>query len=82
MIEERITQVIQSMDKGDIKECRFDKICPALIESVCDDNNWEFEMDDGYDGWEVGWCATIRTENATISVGGSMYYGTIHLFIQ
>lgn len=80
MTEEIVTQVIKDIDKGDTSEYHFYKMCPALLESICDDNDWEFEMDDdGYDGWEVGWGATIRTDNATISVDGSMYYGTINL---
>lgn len=81
MTEEIVEQIIKDIDNGDWTEYYLYKMCPALLESICDDNGWEFEMDveDGYDGWEVGWSATIRTDNATISAGGSMYYGTINL---
>lgn len=80
MTEEIVAQVIKDIDNGDWSEYHFYKMCPALLESICDDNDWEFEMDDDvYNGWEVDWCAKIRTDNATISVNGSMYYGTINL---
>ena len=35
--------------------------------------------DDGYNGWEVDWGGVIKTPNAVINVGGSMYYGTVNL---
>lgn len=77
---EFIIQAIKNIDNGSTKEYHFIKTCPALLETICNDNNWEFEMDeDGYNGWEVDWSATIRTNNATISVSGSMYYGTVIL---
>ena len=80
MTEEIVAQVIKDIDNGDWSEYHFYKMCPALLESICDGNDWEFEMDDDvYNGWEVDWCAKIRTDNATISVSGSMYYGTINL---
>ena len=73
MTEEIVAQVIKDIDNGDWSEYHFYKMCPALLESICDDNDWEFEMyDDVYNGWEVDWCATIRTDNATISAGGSI----------
>ena len=80
MTEERITQVIKDIDNGDTSEYHFYKVCPALLSSICDYNNWEFEMDDdGYSGWEVDWGGVIKTPNAIINVGGSMYYGTVNL---
>lgn len=80
MTEERVTQVIKDIDNGDWNDYHFYKMCPALLESICDDNGWEFEMDDDcYDGWEVGWGGVIKTPNAVINVGGSMYYGTVNL---
>jgi hypothetical protein len=79
MTEERVTQVIKDIDKGDTSEYHFYKMCPALLSSICDYNNWTFEMDDDYNSWEVDWCGEIKTQNATISVDGSMYYGTINL---
>ena len=79
MTEERVTQVIKNIDKGDTSEYHFYKVCPALLSSICDYNNWEFEMDDDYNGWEVDWTGEIKTHNATISVDGSMYYGTVNI---
>ena len=77
MTEERVTQVIKDIDKGDTSEYHFYKVCPALLSSICDYNNWEFEIDDDYNSWEVDWTGEIKTQNATISVDGSMYYGTV-----
>ncbi len=75
-----IAQVIKDIDNGDWNEYNFYKMCPGLLENICDANDWEFEMDDdGYNGWEVDWGGVIKTPNAVINVGGSMYYGTVNI---
>lgn len=79
MTEERVTQIIKDIDKGDTGEYHFYKVCPALLSSICDYNHWDFYIDDDYNSWEVDWSGEIKTQNATISVDGSMYYGTVNI---
>lgn len=79
MTEERVTQVIKDIDKGDTGEYHFYKVCPALLSSICDYNQWNFYIDDDYNSWEVDWTGEIKTQNATIFVDGSMYYGTVNI---
>ena len=80
MTEERVTQVIKDIDKGDTSEYHFYKVCPALLDSICEYNNWEFEVQDVYTNWEVNWGGIIKTPNAIINVNGSMYYGTVNIY--
>ena len=79
MTEERVTQIIKDIDKGDTGEYHFYKVCPGLLSSICDYNHWDFYIDDDYNSWEVDWIGEIKTQNATISVDGSMYYGTVNI---
>ena len=55
-------------------------VCPGYFEKECERLGWKFELDEGYNGWEVDWWGTITTsENIEVNVYGSMYYGTAEL---
>ena len=73
-----IESAVKCLISGDIK--KFDLIEGAYFERECERLGWKFELDEGYNGWEVDWWATITTsEDVEINVYGSMYYGTAEL---
>ena len=76
-----IESAVKSLIRGDIKQFNFiEGACPAYFERECERLGWKFELDEGYNGWEVDWWATITTsEDVEINVYGSMYYGTAEL---
>lgn len=46
MIEDTIADSIRKVAKGFTKEVKLDYVCPGLFEKVCENNHWNFELDD------------------------------------
>ena len=78
-----IESAVKCLISGDIKKFELiEGACPAYFERECERLGWTFELEEGYNGWEVDWWATITTaEDVEIHVYGCMYYGTAELTI-
>lgn len=83
MIEDTIADSIRKVAKGFTKEVKLDYVCPGLFEKVCENNHWNFELDDyGYAGWQVDWWANVIINKQIIRISGTMYYGTASIYIM
>lgn len=82
MIEHTIEDSVKKLLKGFTTSVFLNDVYPSLFELVCNINNWEFNIDEDYNGWEVDWSADIITDSGTIVINGSMYYGSAFLELR
>ena len=79
-VKENIKKAIENFINGSRGIHIIKLACPAIVEQVCDENGWCFELDSEYEGGlRVDWWATITTPEVDIYVFGSMYYGNVNL---
>lgn len=82
MIEHIVADSIKKIVKGFTLKATLENVCPGIFEDVCKTNNWKFELDDDYNGWEVDWWGDIITDSGTVHIYGCMYYGTAILTLK
>lgn len=76
-------EIIEKIANREIEKHHFVGVCPRYFEDLCEINNWNFDLNSDYNGWQVDYWATITIDNTkVVYINGTMYNGTADLYFE